>query len=131
MHILAPSFLDPLAAAHVPVINLHPALPGMYDGINAIKRAWEDFQAWERERREERPEEDDQGSEAGRDQAREQQRQTELEHSRTGVMIHYVISEVDRGEPIVVEYVDFKSGESLDELTDRIHEVEHLAIVKG
>lgn len=29
MHILAPSFLDPLAKQDVPVINLHPALPGM------------------------------------------------------------------------------------------------------
>jgi hypothetical protein len=30
------------------------------------------------------------------------------------VMIHYVISEVDRGGPIVVDYVDFQSGESLN-----------------
>jgi phosphoribosylglycinamide formyltransferase len=29
MHVLAPSFLDPLAERDVPVINLHPALPGM------------------------------------------------------------------------------------------------------
>jgi phosphoribosylglycinamide formyltransferase len=45
--------------------------------------------------------------------------------------LHYVIHEVDRGEPIRVEYVDFKPGESLEELTERIHEVEHLIIVKG
>ena len=38
---------------------------------------------------------------------------------------------VNRGESIQVEYVDFKSGESLDELTERIHEVEHLIIVKS
>ena len=38
-----------------------------------------------------------------------------------------MISEVDRGEPIVVEYVDFKSGESVDELTERTYEVEHSA----
>ena len=66
-----------------------------------------------------------------RDQASEQRRRIDLEHSRTGVMIHYVISEVDRGEPIVVEYVDLKPGESLDDLTERIHQVEHEAIVKG
>ncbi len=54
-----------------------------------------------------------------------------LEHSHTGVMVHYVIHEVDRGEAILVEYVEFKSGESLEELTERIHEVEHLIIVKG
>lgn len=29
MHILTPSFLDPLAEKELPVINLHPALPGM------------------------------------------------------------------------------------------------------
>lgn len=28
MHVLAPTFLDPVATAGVPVINLHPALPG-------------------------------------------------------------------------------------------------------
>jgi phosphoribosylglycinamide formyltransferase len=44
---------------------------------------------------------------------------------------HYVIHEVDRGEPIQVEYMDFKSGETLEELTERIHKVEHMIIVKG
>ena len=46
-------------------------------------------------------------------------------------VLHFVIHEVDRGEPIQVEYVDFKPGETLEELTERIHEVEHLVIVKG
>ena len=32
MHILAPSFLHPLDSAGIPVINLHPALPGMFNG---------------------------------------------------------------------------------------------------
>jgi phosphoribosylglycinamide formyltransferase len=63
--------------------------------------------------------------------AHELNREDELEHTRTGVMIHYVIDKVDQGEPIIIEYVDFKSRESLEELTERIHEVEHLAIVKG
>jgi phosphoribosylglycinamide formyltransferase len=119
MHILAPSFLEPLERAHVPVINLHPALPTRYDGVNAIGRAWDDFQAWEKERSE-------------REQKGEQiSREEVLARSRTGVMIHYVITEVDRGEPIVVEYVDLRSGESLDDLTQRVHDVEHGAIVKG
>lgn len=46
-------------------------------------------------------------------------------------VFHYVIDEVDRGEPILVKYVNFKSGESLEDLTERTHEVEHLIIVKG
>jgi len=101
MHILAPSFLEPLASAGVPVINLHPALPGKYDGTRAIERAYNDFQA-------------------GR-----------LERGCTGVMIHYVISEVDRGQPILVREVEVKAGEGLDELEARIHSVEHGAIVEG
>lgn len=42
MHIVAPVFLDAFPGR---VINLHPALPGMFPGINAIERAYE---AWTR-----------------------------------------------------------------------------------
>jgi formyltetrahydrofolate-dependent phosphoribosylglycinamide formyltransferase len=38
MHILSPAFLDQFPRR---VINLHPALPGEFDGANAIARAWE------------------------------------------------------------------------------------------
>lgn len=45
MHILSETFLHALAHGSdprtVPVINLHPALPGCFDGANAIRRAWE------------------------------------------------------------------------------------------
>ncbi|KAF4553917.1 Phosphoribosylglycinamide formyltransferase-like protein [Elsinoe fawcettii] len=44
MHILAPTFLSPLKEAGVPVINLHPALPGKFNGTHAIERAFEAFQ---------------------------------------------------------------------------------------
>lgn len=103
MHILTPEFLDPLATADpsVPVINLHPALPGEYDGKSAIERAWKDFQ------------------------------NGKLKEGRTGVMIHYVISEVDRGQPIVTRQVPCIEGESLEELTERMHAVEHQMIVEG
>ncbi|MCJ1467255.1 hypothetical protein MMC07_005879 [Pseudocyphellaria aurata] len=43
MHILSPQFLEPLEAAKIPVINLHPALPGAYNGANAIERAHQDW----------------------------------------------------------------------------------------
>ena len=101
MHILAPSFLDPLASAKVPVINLHPALPGRYDGAGAIERAYKDWQ------------------------------DGNLEDSTTGVMVHYVISEVDRGQPILVREIRILDGESLEELIERIHGVDHDIIVKG
>jgi len=56
MHILSESFLevldgktkllgeeDLLVADPIPVINLHPALPGQFDGAGAIERAYEAF----------------------------------------------------------------------------------------
>ncbi|OCL12957.1 phosphoribosylglycinamide formyltransferase [Glonium stellatum] len=99
MHILAPSFLTPLAAAEVPVINLHPALPGEFAGAGAIERAWEAFRKGE--------------------------------VKKTGVMIHEVIAEVDAGRPIVVEEVKMREGETLEELEERMHKVEHGLIVEG
>ena len=38
MHIVTPAFLDPFPKH---VINLHPALPGMFAGTHAIERAFE------------------------------------------------------------------------------------------
>jgi phosphoribosylglycinamide formyltransferase len=101
MHILAPTFLEPLAEKKIPVINLHPALPRKYDGAGAIKRAYDDYH------------------------------KGKLEHDKTGIMIHYVISEVDRGTPIVVREIQCKTSETLDELTNRIHAQEHDLIVEG
>ncbi|KAL1986870.1 hypothetical protein VTN96DRAFT_5523 [Rasamsonia emersonii] len=39
MHVLSMKFLQPLEDAHVKIINLHPALPGAFNGANAIERA--------------------------------------------------------------------------------------------
>lgn len=99
MHILAPTFLDPIAAEGIKIINLHPALPKQFDGTKAIERAWQ----------------------AGR----------EGKITKTGVMIHYVIEEIDRGAPICTQEVELKEGESLEDLETRIHEVEHVLIVEG
>ena len=40
-----------------------------------------------------------------------------------GVMIHEVIREVDEGRVVVSEAVGIREGESLEALTERIHEV--------
>ncbi|KAI0396673.1 formyl transferase [Xylariaceae sp. FL0594] len=101
MHVMSTGFLDPVSAAGVPIINLHPALPGMYDGAGAITRAYEDFQAGK------------------------------LANNTTGIMIHYVIKEVDRGEPIETQEIVIYEGESLEQLEARIHEEEHKLIVKA
>ena len=45
MHVFSSSFLSPMSAAGIPVINLHPALPNCYNGIDAIKRAHEDWKS--------------------------------------------------------------------------------------
>jgi phosphoribosylglycinamide formyltransferase len=50
---------------------------------------------------------------------------------RTGIMIHHVIEEVDEGEPIVVKEIEIFEGESLKVLEERVHVVEHQAIVEG
>ena len=47
MHILSTPFIAALKTASVPIINLHPALPGQFSGANAIGRAWESFQRGE------------------------------------------------------------------------------------
>ena len=51
--------------------------------------------------------------------------------TRTGVMIHEVIAEVDAGEPIVTAEVEIRQGESEAELEERMHKVEHKLIVEG
>ncbi|KAI1002876.1 hypothetical protein K3495_g5328 [Podosphaera aphanis] len=101
MHILSTAFLEPLEKINVPIINLHPALYGKYDGVSAIKRAYDDF------------------------------RQGKLEDNKTGIMIHYVISEVDRGDPIIQREVECRSTETYDEFEERMHEHEHQLIVYG
>lgn len=99
MLILAPSFLQPLEKAGIPIINLHPALPGAFPGTHAIERAWEAGQKGEA--------------------------------TKGGVMIHYVITEVDEGEPLVVKEIDLKKEETVDEYEARVHSIEHAAIVEG
>ncbi|KAI1202032.1 formyl transferase [Nemania serpens] len=101
MHVMSTGFLNPVAAAGVPIINLHPALPGMYDGAGAIKRAYEDFKAGK------------------------------LENDTTGIMIHYVVEEVDRGAPVLTQEIKIQDGESLEDLERRIHGYEHELIVKA
>lgn len=71
---------------NIPVINIHPALPGQYDGGHAIWRAYADLKAGK------------------------------LSNDTTGVMIHHVITEVDMGEFILVNELQVVEGESLEAL---------------
>ncbi|KAL8773083.1 MAG: hypothetical protein Q9194_004428 [Teloschistes cf. exilis] len=99
MHIVSPAFLNPLERAGIPAINLHPALPGAFNGINAIERAYQAF--------------------------------LEGSIAKTGVMIHYVISEVDAGKPLVIKELDIIKGETCAQLEQRMHSLEWVVIVQG
>jgi phosphoribosylglycinamide formyltransferase len=46
-------------------------------------------------------------------------------------MMHYCIAEVDMGKPILVEEMECRQGETLQQLEERIHVVEHVLIVKA
>ena len=112
MHILSDAFLDILngkkeligedeysVTMPIPVINLHPALPGQFDGANAIERAHEAFKRGE--------------------------------ITKSGAMIHRVVRDVDKGEPIIVREVAFVEGESLETYEARLHDIEHKIIVQA
>jgi len=112
MHILSESFLELLdgrktvegseelnVAKPIAVINLHPALPGQFDGANAIERAYEAFKRGE--------------------------------ITNSGAMVHRVVKDVDRGEPIVIREVPFEEGQSIEEYETRLHAVEHQIIVQA
>ncbi|KAH7227905.1 formyl transferase [Fusarium oxysporum] len=98
MHVFSTAFLDPVQKAGLNVINLHPALPGEFDGANAIERAYDEFKA-------------------GR-------------LTRSGIMAHYVIAEVDRGTPILVKEIEWK-GEDLEQYKEKVHSHEHELIVNA
>lgn len=115
MHIFSQTFLDYMLGtiapteetlkdiqvpeSGIPVINLHPALPGAFDGAGAIERAYEAFQKGE--------------------------------ITETGVMVHRVAKEVDRGEPIVVRKVPISIGMSLEEFEKGLHAIEWEVIVEA
>ena len=46
-------------------------------------------------------------------------------------MVHFVIKDVDMGEPILQKEVDMTGCKTLEELQDRIHRTEHGLIVDG
>jgi len=97
MRVLSEAFLDALGS--IAVINLHPALPGAFDGTHAIERGYEAFQKGEVD--------------------------------RVGAMVHRVVKEVDRGEPVVVREVEIKKGEPLEVYEERLHRTEWEIIVEA
>ncbi|KAK4698580.1 phosphoribosylglycinamide formyltransferase, partial [Phenoliferia sp. Uapishka_3] len=89
----------PARGTPIPIINLHPALPGQFPGAHAIDNAFDAFK--------------------------------EGRITNTGIMIHKVIPELDAGDAIVVKEVPIVAGDTLADLEERIHGVEHIAIVEA
>ncbi|KAL5038030.1 hypothetical protein BDV3_001785 [Batrachochytrium dendrobatidis] len=97
MHILSPEFLSHFYPGRI--INLHPALPGQFDGAHAIERAFDSFQ------------------------------KGEIQH--TGIMVHKVIAEVDRGQVVLQKQVPILESDTVESLQTRIHASEHVLLVDG
>jgi formyltetrahydrofolate-dependent phosphoribosylglycinamide formyltransferase len=97
MHVFGDAFLKHFSSR---VVNLHPALPGMFPGTHGIERAYEAYQ------------------------------RGEIAH--TGVMVHLVPDPaVDAGPVVAQEVVPIHSTDSLEDLEERIHTVEHRLLVQA
>ncbi|KAG1738297.1 formyl transferase [Suillus occidentalis] len=110
MHIVSEGFLEVLKGVRqlegeelvereIPVINIHPALFGQFDGARAVERGFEAFQRGE--------------------------------VGELGVMVHRVVKEVDRGEPLVQRRVEVFKGERIKDYEERLHKVEWEIIVEA
>jgi len=55
--------------------------------------------------------------------------QGEIDHS--GVMVHWVIPEVDAGDPIATASIPFEAGDTLESFETRVHETEHRLLVEA
>lgn len=111
LRVLSSEFLH-----HFPnrVLNLHPALPGQFPGLDAIERAFQTYQA-----------------------ARQSKERLccSAQHDiigETGVMVHLVPDEaVDAGPVIASEPVSIYPDDTLEALTKRVHGVEHRLLVRA
>ena len=81
------------------VINLHPSLPDGIIGLHAIRKAWNSYHV---------------------------KQDTAV---KSGVMVHYVIDEVDKGDVISMMHVPMIDGETFESYEERMHKAEHSILV--
>ena len=81
------------------VINIHPALPDSYIGLNCIKKALDDYK--------------------------------ENKINETGVMVHHIIEELDRGEVIDYIKIPIHQQDDLTILTERFREYEKIPLINS
>ncbi|GAA5845847.1 hypothetical protein JCM9279_002398 [Rhodotorula babjevae] len=148
----SPSLLAPhdsLKGRPIPIINLHPALPGQFPGAHAIKDAWDAFNTPSASALRSAtsdisatleglgaPPADGTAAASTSVGGREVEEDVLAEAggrriTHTGLMVHRVIPLLDAGAPVVVREVELVEGESLEGLEGRIHAVEHEAIVEA
>lgn len=137
--------LAELKTRAIPIINLHPALPGTFPGAHAILDAWNAFNLpptpvvlFDSTTPTPPAPFDDSLSLAGLTISSSPSSSVSpttttaaKRITKTGIMIHRVIPLLDAGEPVVVREIPMIEGESLEGLEDRIHVVEHEAIVEA
>lgn len=130
---------DTLKGRPIPIINLHPALPGQFPGAHAIKDAWDAFNTPSASALRSSTSDASATLEtldapvtAPNDAAADAQAEAGGRRiTHTGLMVHRVIPLLDAGAPVVVREVPLVEGESLEGLEERIHAVEHEAIVEA
>jgi len=144
---------EDVAGRPIPIINLHPALPGTFPGAHAIQDAWDAFNLHP-DTLKPQPEDDavpdteaadppaqleaaavsetlaklSLGTKEGEAEAAAEPKPR---ITKTGIMIHRVIPLLDAGDPVVVKEIEMREGESVEGLESRIHAVEHPAIVEA
>lgn len=153
MHVFSAPFLEPLQRAGVKVINLHPALPGeSCPSVPSVGYVWRTVaNACDRRVRRSwyvpfsplplypftlplhlppHPSADQSLLTPPGAIERAHADLVAGKTTRTGIMVHYVVLEVDRGDAILTQEIPF-AGESLPELEEKIHACEHGLIVSA
>ena len=81
------------------IINIHPALPNSYIGLNCIEKAYNDYKI------------------------------NKIDYS--GLMIHYITEELDRGHVLEYRKVPILKNDTLDKLTERFRIYEKEPIINS
>lgn len=117
MHVLSKEFLD---ACQIPIINLHPALPGRFPGVGAIEQAFNTYQNYLSSGSDLIPDNLLSGSGSGGDI-----------YPVTGCMVHLVVPEIDAGHVISCNSVPIMPNDTLDTLTIRVHWTERFTLIQS
>lgn len=105
MHVLGVEFLENIQAEGIRIINLHPALPGMFPGTDGIGSAYRAFRA--------------------------NPFRTEKWVGVAGCMVHNVIPEIDAGKVISTFKVPIYSQDSEEDLRNRVQIAEKFCLLEA